>query len=96
MAMAATTPVQGTMTIKINEIINWFYSDYKDKLVQVHTVTGATKEECFRRMYGLRRSGRYDSARRYEFEDKSLEPQYQDWKDKNETIEMYYGSATVD
>lgn len=84
------------MTIKVNEIINWFYSDYKDKLVKVHQITGSTKEDCFQKVYALRRSARYDNARRYAFDDPEMESEYQAWKQKNETIEMYYGSGTVD
>ena len=84
------------MQIKVNEIVNWFYSDYKDKLVKVHMLEGKTLDKCFRKMYSLRRSGRYDSARRYVFQDKSLEEQYLEWKEKNETIEMYYGNGVVD
>ena len=30
------------MTVKVNEIINWFYSNYKDKIVQTHTIQGDT------------------------------------------------------
>lgn len=82
--------------IKVNEIINWFYSNYKDKLVQVHTISGNTIEDCFKRVYALRRSARYDSARRYDFEDSHLESKYKEWKSGYETIETYYGSATVD
>ena len=84
------------MQIKVNEIVNWFYSDYKDKLVKIHILKGKTLDECFRKMYALRRSGRYDNARRYEFQDKSLKEKYLDWKEKNETIEMYYGNGVVD
>lgn len=84
------------MEVVIEEIINWHHSDYKDKLVGRHRIKAATKEEAFRKMYGMRRSARYDSCRRYEFEDRSLEPEYQDWKDRNETIEMYYGGGVVD
>lgn len=82
--------------IKVNEIINWFYSNYKDKLVQVHTISGNTIGDCFKRVYALRRSARYDSARRYDFEDSNLESQYKEWESGYETIETYYGSATVD
>ena len=82
--------------IKVNEIINWFHSDYKDKLVQVHTIEGSTIEDCFKRVYALRRSARYDSARRYDFEDATLEDKYREWKSGYETIETYYGSAVVD
>lgn len=84
------------MEVKINEIINWVHSNYKDKIVQIHIVKSETLEGCFKQMYSFRRSGRYDSARRYEFEDRALESKYRGWKEKNETIEMYYGSATVD
>ena len=83
------------MTIKVNEIINWFYSDYKDKLVQVHILKG-TMDQCFRKMYALRRSARYDNARRYDFDNAALEYKYKDWKRENETIEMFYGSGVVD
>lgn len=82
--------------IKVNEIINWFHSNYKDVLVHTYTITGETIEDCFGKVYGMRRSGRYDSARRYDFEDAELENKYSDWKSKHQTIEMYYGSAVVD
>ena len=83
--------------IKVNEIIkNWFYSNYKDKLVKVHTISGNTVEDCFKRVYALRCSARYDSARRYNFEDASLEKKYAEWESGYETIETFYGSATVD
>lgn len=84
------------MQIKVNEIINWFHSNYKDKLVQVHKINGDTLEDCFRRVYSLKRSGRYDSDRRYDFDDSTLLDKYLDWKSNNETIEMYYGGGTVD
>lgn len=82
--------------IRINEIINWFHSDYKDKLVKVHAIKENTIDECFKKVYTLRRSGRYDSARRYEFENPDLEKDFKEWESKNETIELYYGSAVVD
>jgi len=81
--------------IRVNEIINCFFTNYKDNLVQVHVIERETIEECFGRVYALRRSARYDSARRYDFEG-SYEEQYRTWERKNETIEMYYGSGTVD
>ena len=84
------------MRIQVNEIINWFYTNYKDKLVETHILEGKTLDECFKKMYALRRSGRYDIARRYEFQDKSLEEKYLEWKEKNETIAMYYGNGVVD
>lgn len=84
------------MEIKIKEIINWVYSDYKDRIVQIHTIKDSTVEDCFKRVYVLRRSGRYDNVRRYDFDDHSLEERYQKWVEQNETIEMYYGSGTVD
>lgn len=83
------------MTIKVNEIINWFYSDYKDKLVQVHILKG-TMDQCFRKMYALRRSARYDNARRYDFDNATLEDKYKNWERENETIEMFYGCGVVD
>jgi hypothetical protein len=82
--------------IKVNEIINWFHSNYKDKLVCTHTIIGETIEDCFKKVYGMRRSGRHDSARRYDFEDAELEEKFLQWKSRNENIEMYYGSTTVD
>lgn len=82
--------------IKVNEILNWFHSNYKDKLVQVHVIKENTIEDCFKRVYALRRSARYDSARRYDFEDITLEAKYAEWKSGYETIETFYGSAVVD
>lgn len=82
--------------IKVNEILNWFHSNYQDKLVETHIIKRYTMEECFHQVYELRRSARYDSARRFDFDDPGLEKQYNDWKSKNETIEMFYGSGTVD
>ena len=84
------------MTVEVNEIINWFYSDYKDKLVHVHVLQGNTLEDCFYQMYALRRSGRYDNARRYDFHDTELEKKYQNWKATHEIIEMYYGGGVVE
>ena len=82
--------------IKVNEIINWFHSNYKDKLVKVHTIKCDTLENCFKSVYAMRKSCRYDSARRYDFDNPVLESQYNDWKQKNETIEMFYGGSPVD
>jgi len=82
--------------VSVNEIINWVYSDYKDTLVATHTLKGNTLSRCFEKVYALRRSARYDSARRYDFVDSSLEEKFQAWKNANETIEMYYGSGVVD
>lgn len=84
------------MEIKVNEIINWHYSNYKDVLVQQHIIKGDHISDCFKHVYAMRRSGRYDNERRYDFDDPALEEKYQQWKDKNETIEMFYGNATVD
>ena len=67
-----------------------------DTLVKVHTVKAETLDDCFRQMYELRRSARYDNQRVYKFEDESLEEKYWDWKSKNETFEMYYGNGVVD
>ena len=84
------------MEISVREIINWFHSNYKDELVQIHIVKGENIDACFRRVYALRRSARYDSARRYDLESEELENLFRQWEEKNETIEMYYGSAVVD
>jgi hypothetical protein len=84
------------VTVKVNEILNWFHSDYKDDLVQVHTVCGNSIEDCFKCVYALRRSARYDNARRYDFQNADLESKYNKWVSDYETIETYYGSATVD
>lgn len=83
-------------TYEIRETLNHSITNYKDKTVQVHRVQTDTKDALFRKVYAMRRSARYDSSRRYEFETRALEEEYRDWKDKNETIEMYYGNATVD
>lgn len=84
------------VTITVNEILNWFYSDYKDVLVHTHTITESSIEDCFKRVYALRHSARYDSARRYEFDDPALENNYSAWKSSYETIETFYGSSPVD
>lgn len=81
---------------KIYEILNHFITDYKDKVVQVHHIRAKTNDTLYQKMYGLRRSARYDNGRRYEFADTTLESEYQKWKEKNETIDMYYGTAVVD
>ena len=84
------------MLIKVNEIICWSHSDYKDKMVNVDTIIGDDAGECFERVYALERGARYDNARRYEIADPNMEREYQEWKKHGVTIEMYYGSATVD
>ena len=81
--------------VEIDEIINWFYSDYKDKVVQTHKIHG-TLDQVFGKMYSFERSSRYDNARKYVFRDKSLNNPYYDWKKKNVDIERYYGSSVVD
>ena len=80
----------------VKEILNWVYSDYKDVLVHTHIVKGETQEQCFAKVYALRRSIRYDSQRRYEFADTGLEEKYSEWVKANETLELYYGNSTVD
>lgn len=84
------------MEIKVYEIVNYFNTNYKDKLVETHTIKADTLDECFRKIYSMNRGIRYDNIRRYDFEDKAMEKKYADWVEKNETIGMYYGSATVD
>ena len=84
------------MTVKVNEIINWFYSDYKDKIVQTHTIQGDTLKEVCGKIYALDRSSRYDNARRYEIVDNdTVKEAYIKYK-SNVSIEEYYGGATVD
>lgn len=80
----------------IYEILNHFITQYKDKVVQIHHIEAETKDILFRKMYALCRSARYDNGRRYEFTDTTLAWEYQKWKEKNETINMYYGTAVVD
>ena len=80
----------------VNEIINWVHSDYKDRLVKSHHIKGDTQDEAFRKVYALRRSSRYDNARRYDFADPTVEERYRAWKDANEDIAMHYGNAIVD
>jgi hypothetical protein len=41
--------------IRIIEIINWFHNNYKDKIVHIHIINGETIEECFKKVYGLRK-----------------------------------------
>lgn len=84
------------MRIEVNEIINWVYSNYEDELVEVHTITGDNAVDCFKRVYALERSSRYDSERRYEIANPDIGREYKEWKQHGVTIEMYYGSATVD
>lgn len=78
------------------EILNDFITDYEDRLVEKHIIKADTLDACFRRVYALKRSARYDNARRYDFETEELEHQFLKWEEENETMEMYYGSATVD
>ena len=84
------------LTVKVNEIVNYAGTNFKDKLVQVHVITAENYDTVFRRMYAFCRSARYDNARRYEFEDSSLKSKYKEWKQKNETISLFYGNGTVD
>lgn len=84
------------MVLLVNEILNWSYSGYRDKVVQVHRITGNDLDSCFRQVYGLEWSTRYDSARRYKIRDPELENKYRNWLEGNLTVDLYYGSATVD
>lgn len=82
--------------VEIKEMLRDWRDGGKEKLVMVHQIDSDDKEMIFRRMYAYRRSARYDSARHYRFADESLEQEFLDWKDKNETIEMFYGGGVVD
>ena len=81
----------------VNEIINWFHSDYKDKLVQTHHVKAVTRRDMCLKIYAFERSSRYDSARRYEIVEDDFRSLYSDWKEcGGVTMEVYYGGGTVD
>ena len=82
--------------IKVNEIMNWHHNGYKDEIYKTHTVKGNTLEECFPKVYAFERMARYDNARRYEIADVDLHETYLKWKVHGVTIDMYYGSGTVD
>ena len=84
----------GCEVVEIDEIINWVYSDYKDKVVHTHKIHG-TLDQVFSKMYSFERGARYDNARRFVFRDKSLNKPYDNWKKKNVDIERYYGSSVV-
>lgn len=84
------------VTVKVKEIINWVYSNFEDEVVKVHVIEAESYDGAFRQKYSMDRSARYDSARRYEFDDPSMEPQYRKWVKENETVELYYGGGTVD
>lgn len=78
--------------VEIDEIVNWFYSDYKDKLVKTHKVYG-TLYQVFSEMYSFEESSRYDNARKYVFRDKSLNKPYYDWKRKHVDMGRYYNGV---
>lgn len=84
-------------SIKLNEIINWFYNGYKDEVVKTHTVEADTKEELFKKIYAFERSSRYDNARHYTILDETISKEYRDWKaNGGVTIDLYYGGGIVD
>lgn len=84
------------MQVEAKEIINWYGNGYKDEVTKVHTLSGSSLAECFRKVYELERGVRYVSNIRYEFCEPEMKEKYQAWVRENETIELYYGSATVD
>ena len=79
------------MTVKVNEIINWVYSNYKDKIVQTHTIQGDTLKEVCGKIYALDRSSRYDNARRYEIVDNdTVKESYIKYKSNVSIIARFY------
>ena len=59
-------------------------------------IEGNTFDECFRKKYELDRGDRYNNYQYHEFEDDELKTKYMEWKEKNETINLYYGGGVVD
>ena len=93
-------PVYGTEKLEdgltVYEIINDFETGYRDHVYQEFKVTGTTLEECFKNAYPSERSLRYCSGRHIQFKDREINDQYNAWKKNGLTMEMYYGSGTID
>lgn len=69
----------------------------KHKLYKRYTVTGETETDCFKKIYtGYIRPSRYCNDRIYLLDDPAQEKRFQEWKQHGVTMEMYYGSGTVD
>ena len=84
------------MKLIIDEICNTFETRWKDHVVRTFAVEGDTMEDCFRKAYPSERSLRYCSGYRIRFRDAAAHEAYQEWKQNGLTMEMFYGSATVD
>ena len=82
--------------VRVNEVINCYRTRFEDEVNQTIVIREESLEKCFLKVYALQRGARYDSGRYYEVADKQMAEQYRRWVKQNETIELYYGSATVD
>lgn len=84
------------MEIIINEIFNHtILTNGKDKITR-KIINEETLDKCFRKVYELERSARYNNYVYHKFVDENIEKIYYEWKQKNETITLYYGGGVVD
>ena len=84
------------MQIIVNEIFNHPYLTSGKDRISKHIITADTFEECCKEIYKLERSARYNNYLWYDFIDMNVKKAYQEWKRNGVTVELFYGSATVD
>lgn len=84
------------MKAEVYEIIHSHLTNYQNKVYKTFTIEAETEDKLFRKFYAEERGLRYCNDRWLEFVEGSMNEKYREWKEKNETISMYYGSATVD
>ncbi len=82
--------------LTVYDICNDQGGNWQDHVVSKFKVRGKTLKECFEQAYQTDRSNRYCSGYRICFKDPEIQKQYESWKHTGVTMEMYYGSATVD
>lgn len=84
------------MKITITEsVYNWRTNRYEP--YAHHTVEAETEEGCFKKIYiNHERPNRYCSGHSIRLDDYIMDKKYREWKQHGVTIEMFYGSATID
>ena len=84
------------MEIIINKIFNHCILTKGLDRIERKVIKGDTLKECFLQIYELERSARYNNYLNYDFVNPDMKKAYREWKNKNETIELYYGGGVVD
>lgn len=86
------------MKALVREIDSNYYSfkehRYKKEVLQQRYLEGESLDDIFRQFYEWERNLRYINCRYCKFDIDELNKQYLEWKETNETPQMFYGNST--